>query len=172
MSSSVSRFPIITFHVHSLTILCVICFYNQVVKKLKPGQKVRKCPRCNSSSIVYTASEPSPSPSSPSPRKLKPNFLFSRHKGYSLPMPSTSNTAVAVSARAWKSIDGHKKADPVISEYAECSRLACGYSFCTSCNCERHVDSVCPRQSLSSSPSSEDDVCVRPRSRRSALRRL
>lgn len=165
-----SHSPIITFHVYSLPILCGICFYNQVVKKLKPGQKVRKCPRCNSSSIVYTASEPLPS--TPSPRKLKPNLLFSRHKGYSLPMPSTSNTAVAASARAWKSIDGHKKADPVVSEYAECSWLPCGYSFCTYCNCERHVDSVCPRQSLSSSPSSDDDVCVRPRSRRSALRRL
>lgn len=143
----------IASHFHSQLFISIF-IVNQVVQKLKIGQRIRKCPRCNGDSIVHAASEPQPS--SPSPQKLRPNLLFSRRKGYSLPTPSSSKALVA-SMKAWKSCDDHKKSKRVHSEYAECTRLACAYSFCTNCNCDRHIDALCPRPLISSSPPSDEE---------------
>lgn len=144
--------------------------HTQAVQKLKPGQSITRCPRCGGDSIVHMASEPVPS--SPSPRKLKPSVLFARRKGYSVPLPSTSAAAFGAATKAWKSFDDSKKTNAVTSEYAECVKLACGYSFCTKCHCERHTDSVCSARPISSSPTSDEDSTPRPSDRRSSRRNL
>lgn len=149
--------------------LFVFFFHNQVVRKLKPGQKIARCPRCGGNSIVYAASEPLPP--SPSPQKMK--AMLARRKGYSCPMPDTGHATIVTSTKPWKSFDERKKSDAIISEYAACAALACGYSFCTNCNCERHIDSVCPVRPISSSPTSDEDtIILRPSDRRSSRRNL
>lgn len=141
---------------------------NQAVKKLKPGESMDRCPRCGGPSIVHPESEPLPK--SPSPQKLKANLLL-RRKGYSLPIPNTNKASPI--AKAWKSFDECKKSEVVVSEYADCTRKACAFSYCKNCHCERHVDGKCPWPPISSSPKSDEDTRdKRPSDKRRALRRL
>lgn len=53
----------------------------------------------------------------------------------------------------------------VVSEYALCSKRACGYEFCTNCNCNRHVNGKCTKLPLGSSPKSDEDSPYKPDSR-------
>lgn len=62
----------------------------------------------------------------------------------------------------------------VISEFAACSKKACGYAFCTNCNCDRHINAKCTKRPLGSSPKSDEDSPYKPEPRHTKrdLRRL
>lgn len=141
---------------------------NQAVKKLKPGQRMDRCPRCDGPSIVHPKSEPMPK--SPSPQKLRTNLLW-RRKVNSLPTLNPNNVSLISIAKAWKSFDERKKPEMVLSEYGECNLPSCAYSYCTKCHCDRHVDGNCLERPVNSS-SDEETRDKRPSDKRRALRRL
>lgn len=139
---------------------------------MKPGQNITKCPKCSGSSIVHPKTEKQIFPMSP--RKSPRPFII--RKGFSL---ETDLTKLKASQRSpqesWK-LEMQNKNKTIASEYGECTRIACGFKFCTNCHNEQHMNSVCPVKPLSTSPTTSDEdspqkTAVR-RSKRNRLRRL
>lgn len=129
-----------------------------MARNLKPGQKLVKCPKClYSSSIVYPATIKELK--SPKTRK------FTRSRT----CQQIDKPMLGAATKNWKSVNDV----PInVSEFAECTRGACGYRFCTKCLLKQHQNSKCPTKPLGSSPNSDDELSRTSRNGIRSLRRI
>lgn len=144
------------------------------MRTLKPGQKLTKCIRCDGNSIVYNISNgknATPTKLSPSSGRIQRKQRVSKHD--SCPILQSEKRVSTSTSYNWRSFDETR--DFHKYEYAECTRISCGYKFCMNCHRPHHPGTVCPIKPLGSSPTSDDDYANRisdVRNSRRSLRRL